>query len=160
LSNLEDASDGVLQRADAVIRRAALLAVAAAGLAGCGALRHIQVFQVSIVNDTRQPVVVRDCDHFCSSSPIAFHLEPGASAAVNRTTHQHKSFSITTAAGTHVGCLDLYYPTQAPGAQALVSAAGRCPGGSGQPWKAVAIVLLAVLVAAVAVPAFRARRAG
>ena len=56
--------------------------------------------------------------------------------------------------------VNLYYPTQAPGAQALVSAASRCPGGSGQPWKAVAIVLFAVLVAAVAVPAFRARRAG
>jgi hypothetical protein len=143
-----------------VIRRAALVAVAAAGLAGCGALRHIQVFQVSIVNDTAGAVVVRDCDDFCTSSPIAFHLGPGASAVVNRTTRQHKDFSITKAAGAHVGCLDLYYAAPAPGAQALVSAADRCPGDSARPWRTVAIVLFAVLVAGVAIPAFRARRRG
>jgi hypothetical protein len=59
--------------------------------------------QVSIVKDTRQAVVVRDCDDLCTSSPIVFHLDPAASVVVNRTTHRHKEFSIATPTGGHGG---------------------------------------------------------
>jgi hypothetical protein len=56
-----------------------LLLVAASTLtmAACASLSQIPVFTVSIVNDTVNPVVVRDCDDFCSSSTLVFDLQPG-----------------------------------------------------------------------------------
>ena len=44
---------------------------------GCGSLRQIQVFTVSIVNDTGQAVVLRDCAHFCDSSCWNFASSSG-----------------------------------------------------------------------------------
>jgi hypothetical protein len=79
-------------------------------LGGCGALRRVQVFPVSIVNDTGPPVIVRDCSSFCSSSLLTFDLQPGASVVINRTTNMHKRFSVTTPTGAHIGCVDLYLP--------------------------------------------------
>jgi hypothetical protein len=111
-------------------------------VSGCFGLNRIHIFTVSIVNDTSGAVVVRDCAHFCSSSLISFDLAPGASADVHRTTDEHKYFSVTTAAGRHVGCLDLFFERAEPGANVEVSGARSCPAGSGPPWKTVGLLLL------------------
>src|SRR5262249_6186750 len=108
--------------------RLAMLAAALPALAGCGTRGEPHVFSVSIVNDTAGPVVVRDCNDYCSSSPIELHLAPGAGAPINRVATQHKSFSITSSSGDHIGCLDLYYTAPQPGARALVSTAAPCSG--------------------------------
>jgi hypothetical protein len=122
-------------------------------LAGCLDANGIKVFQVSIVNDTQQTVVVRDCDSFCSSSPIAINLQPGASAPINRIAGEHKLFSVTSATGAHIGCLDLYYASPHPGASADVSRATPCPGSSSHRNLGTA-GLIAVAVLAVALAAF------
>jgi hypothetical protein len=109
---------------------------------GCFGLNRIQVFTVAIVNDTPVEIVVRDCVHFCSSSLITFDLAPGASADVHRTTNEHKYFSVTTASGRHVGCLDLFFRRAEPGADVDVSRAISCPTGSGPPWKTIGLLLL------------------
>jgi hypothetical protein len=98
------------------------------------------------VNDTGDAVVVRDCDDYCSSSPIAIHLEPGGSAPINRDTGSHKSFSITTETGAHVGCLDLYFKTAQPGAQVPVSEAAPCTGHPRPLWVTIGLVALLVMV--------------
>lgn len=118
-------------------------------LSGCLGLGHGRVFKVSIVNDTSRPVVVRDCDTYCSSSPIAIDLQPGGSTAINRIANDHKFFSITDASGGHVGCLDLYFPKPEPGARFDVSGAFPCPGPQGRPWTdyLVGAVLLALALA-------------
>jgi len=121
------------------------LVVVLLSLAGCDDLSRIQVFTVSIVNDTGEAVVVRDCDDFCSSSSFALDLAPGASAPVNRTTNQHKYLSITTKEGAHVGCLDLYFTRAQPGAEIPVSATIPCPSGSDRPWKGIGLVLGALI---------------
>lgn len=125
--------------------RVLLLGVLPLVLSGCFGESHFVVFQVSIVNDTQQEVVVRDCDSFCSSSPIAISLQPGASTPINRVAGEHKDFAITTASGEHIGCLDLYFPAPAQGASVDVSQAGSCPGSHAR-WKTalVAVVILAV----------------
>jgi hypothetical protein len=99
-------------------------------VAGCGSLRQLEVFRVAIVNDTAAPVVVRDCDGYCSSSLLTCDLQPGESAPINRAAKIHKLFSVTTPAGGQIGCLDLYYKTPQPGAQARVSQATPCPSPS------------------------------
>ena len=113
---------------------------------GCASLSNLPVFTVSIVNDTANAVVVRDCSGYCSSSPIALDLQPGASADIHRTTNEHKEFSVTTASGGHVGCPDLFFRTPQPGAQLLVSTAGSCSRGSRAPWKTYGLVALALLL--------------
>jgi hypothetical protein len=125
-------------------RRLSLLVAAAVIANGCGKLGRTEIFTVSIVDDTGVPVVVRDCSGYCGSSPIALRLQPGGSAPIHRVANDHKYFSITTASGAHAGCLDLYYRTPEPGAQALVSHAIPCPGGSGPPWRTIGLVLLAL----------------
>jgi len=125
---------------------------------GCGSLRQIQVFTVSIVNDTGQAVVLRDCAHFCDSSPIVINLAPGSSAPINRATNEHKYFSITTPGGAHIGCLDLYFQTAQPGAQVPVSQATPCPSGGRPPWETIAIVALALLVGLSPILVLAARR--
>jgi hypothetical protein len=126
-------------------------------VAGCRAVHGIEVFRVSIVNDTGGPVVVRDCDSYCSSSPIAITLEPGASAPINRVAKQHKIFSIATPAGGHVGCLDLYFSAPHPGAQVPVSQATPCRPGSGPPWKTIALIVIGVGLVLLAAFAFLRR---
>jgi hypothetical protein len=126
-------------------------------LGGCGALHGADVFSVSIVNDTSSPVVVRDCNGYCSSSPIAIDLQPGQSAVIHRVAHDHKTFSITTSAGGHVGCLDLYFATPQPGAQVPVSHATPCRAGSGPPWRKIGLAILAVGLVLVAAFAFLRR---
>jgi hypothetical protein len=129
-------------------------------VAGCGSLRQLEVFRVSIVNDTTAPVVVRDCDSYCSSSLLTFDLQPGASVPINRAANMHKLFSVTTPVGGHIGCLDLYYETAQPGAQARVSQATPCPATARPLWKTVGLVLLVVLgVAFVLGGLLRRRRA-
>jgi hypothetical protein len=123
-------------------------------MAGCGAFHGIQVFRVSIVNDTAGAVVVRDCDGYCSSSPIATTLEPGESAPINRTAKQHKIFSIVASSGSHVGCLDLYFPEPQSGAQVPVSKATPCRASSGPPWRTIALVVLGVGLVLVATLAY------
>lgn len=113
-------------------------------LAGCFDLSHLAVFPVSLENDTGEPVVVRDCPDFCSSSPLVFDLQPGQSTTINRALNEHKYFSVTTETGGHIGCVDLYFATYTIGAPTLISQASRCPGGSGVPW--VPIVLIALVV--------------
>jgi hypothetical protein len=108
---------------------------------GCGGLNRIQVFTVYIANDTASEVVARDCPDFCSSSPIVLDLPPGASTPIHRTTNQHAYFSITTPWGGHIGCLDLYYTTPAPGVSEPVSRATRCPGASNVPWTPIVSIL-------------------
>jgi hypothetical protein len=126
-------------------------------LAGCGTLHAIQVFRVSVVNDTGGTVVLRDCDGYCSSSPIAITLEPGGSAPINRTAKQHKIFSIATPSGGHVGCLDLYFASSQPGAQVPVSRATPCQASSGPPWRTIALVVIGVGLVLVAAFAFLRR---
>jgi hypothetical protein len=110
------------------------------------------VFQVSIVNDKQQTVVVRDCDSFCTSSPIAINLQPGASAPINRIAGEHKLFSVTSATGAHMGCLDLYYATPQAGASADVSRAIPCPGSSShRDWRTAGLIAVAILAVALAV---------
>jgi len=128
-----------------------VLAASLLALGGCGGLGHVQVFTVSMFNDTGNEVVIRNCDNFCSSSLIVFDLQPGESAEVHRTTNQHKEFSVTTASGGHVGCLDLFFKTAQPGAQVPVSAATRCPSGSGVPWKAIALVVAVLALLALVI---------
>ena len=144
-----------------VSRSTRRLALAAAGmvlvLSGCSAARRIQVFPVSIVNDTRDSVIVRGCESFCSSALLTFDLPPGGSTVVHRTTHQHKRFSITTAAGGHVGCVDLFFTSPQPDARVLVSGATPCPAGSHVRWRLIGLVLLGVL-APIAVLLARSRR--
>jgi hypothetical protein len=133
-----------------VLRRAPrLLAVTAAALVagGCAHLGHVRVFQVSIVNDTGAPVVARDCDGYCSSSPLVFHLQPGASASVNRVARMHKLFSVTTPSGGHLGCVDLYFKTPEPGARVPVSRATACPPGRPR-WTMAGLVFLLLVVLA------------
>jgi len=128
--------------------RSALVASLAALLlsaAGCASRSHAPVFTVSVLNDTQNAVVVRDCDDFCSSSPFALNLSPGASAPVNRTTNQHKYLSIKTSGGDHVGCLDLYFARPEPGTRVPVSGAIPCPPGSGRPWTGIALVAVVLL---------------
>jgi hypothetical protein len=115
------------------------------GLGGCGSLGRIRVFTVSMVNDTTSEVVLRGCDHFCSSALLTFDLQPGSSVPVNRTTNQHKYFSITTPSGGRIGCLDLYFRMPEPGAQVRVSRAVPCPPGSRLPWRTIALVGLVAL---------------
>ena len=105
------------------------------------------MFTVTIVNDTRTAVVVRDCDSYCTSSPLVFDLEPGAGVPINRAAGMHKDFSVTTSAGGRVGCLDLYFRTPQPGARVPVSEAGPCPSASAIPWETVGLVALAVVAA-------------
>jgi hypothetical protein len=116
-------------------------------VAGCGGA-GAEVFSVSIVNDTHMVVVVRDCDHYCSSSPIAITVPPGGSTPINRIARDHKSFSITTASGEHVGCLDLYFATPQPGARVPVSEATACTGHPRPFWQTAALVVLLILVLA------------
>ena len=113
-------------------------------MTGCGAVHGIEVFPVSIVNDTGAAVVVRDCDGYCSSSPIAITLQPGASTPINRIAENHKTFSITTPSGGHVGCLDLNFASPRPGAQVPVSNAMPCKATSGPPWRTIALGVLAL----------------
>jgi hypothetical protein len=120
-------------------------------MSGCLGLNRIQVFSVSIVNDTASTVVVRDCDSFCSSSLLTFPLQPGASVEIHRTPNEHKYFSVTTPSGGHIGCVDLYFKVAQPGASVPVSQAGPCPPGSGLPWKTIGLVVLAALLAAAVV---------
>jgi hypothetical protein len=128
-------------------------------LSGCAALRRIQVFQVSIVNDTAAPVVVRGCDDFCSSSLLTFELQPGASVVINRTTNMHKRFSVTTPGGGHIGCVDLYFKRPEPGTSVPVSASTACPHGSRVPWTLLGVgAAAALLVVAVLAWASRRRR--
>jgi hypothetical protein len=126
---------------------------------GCANLRNLPVFTVSIVNDTADAVVVRDCSGYCSSSPIALDLQPGASADIHRTTNDHKEFSIRTASGGHVGCLDLFFRTPQPGARLLVSSAVPCKP-SRAVWKTYGLVALVLLVCLtpMIVPVTRRRR--
>ena len=143
-------------RRQSSLRLALLTAALAALLAGCGSLGGIQVFPVSIVNDTSETVVVRDCADYCSSSPIAIELQPGGSTVINRDAGSHKDFSITTPLGAHVGCLDLHYPTPQPGALAPVSQAAPCPGLSRARWETFGLVTL--LIALLVVPFVFVRR--
>jgi hypothetical protein len=133
----------------------ALLCLAAA-VAGCGNLSNIEVFQVSIVNDTASPVVVRDCADYCSSSPLTFNLASGQSTRLNRITGEHKYLSVTTPSGGHVGCVDLYFSAPSPGATVPVSSAGKCPGTSGPPRGLIGLGVLFALTLAVIM--FRRRR--
>jgi hypothetical protein len=114
------------------------------------------VFPVSIVNNTPEAVVVRDCDHYCSSSPIRIELQPGASTSINRIARDHKTFAITTTSGGHVGCLDLYFPAPEPGAQVPVSEAKPCTGHGRPRWEMAALVVL--LLAVLALPFALVRR--
>lgn len=115
-------------------------------IAGCLGLNRIQVFTVFIVNDTPSEVVARDCDNFCSSSPIVLDLAPGSDAPIHRTTNMHSYFSITTPSGGHIGCLDLYFTTPAPDASEPVSRAAPCPGGSSTPWTIIGLILTGSLL--------------
>jgi hypothetical protein len=127
-----------------------LTVVLAAGallvLAGCSAARRIQVFTVSLENDTSQRVVVRDCDDYCTFSLLSFDLPPGASVPIHRTPNQHKLFSVTTPAGGRIGCVDLYFKTAQPDARVLVSQAAPCPAGSSGHWKIAGLIILAAIV--------------
>jgi hypothetical protein len=122
------------------------LAAMLLAVGGCRGLRQLQVFTVSILNDTGQAVVLRDCTHFCDSSPIVINLAPGSSAPINRTTNEHKYFSITTPSGAHIGCLDLYFQTPQPGARVPVSHATPCPPGGRPPWETIGLIALALAV--------------
>ena len=142
-----DNPGGTIVRSRGVMRRLAFVAMAAAtagGLGGCLNLNRIAVFPVELQNDTANPVVVRDCPDFCSSSPLVFDLAPGQGTTINTALSQHKYFAVTTPSGAHVGCVDDYFPTYSPGAEVLVSQAGRCPGGSGVPWLLIVIIALVV----------------
>jgi hypothetical protein len=125
-------------------------------IAACGNLSQIPVFAVSIVNDTNSPVVVRDCDDFCTSSLLVFDLAPGGAVEINRTTGMHKYFSVTTPAGDHIGCVDLYFKTASPGASVPVSGATACPTGTGVPWAVIAAAVVGLLALGAL---FRRRRA-
>lgn len=138
-----------------MIRLVLPVTLVSASAAGCGALQGIQVFTVSIVNDTAAPVVVRDCSDFCGSSPLVFNLQPGQSVPIHRTTNQHKYFSVTSPAGGHLGCVDLYFTSPQPDAEVPVSQARQCPGTSSIPW--VAIVLGAAALLALSVFFLRSR---
>ena len=128
--------------------RILLLAALPLAVGGCFGLNHVQVFTVSIVNNTANEVIVRDCSDYCSASPLLFDLPPGASTQVHRTTNEHKYFSIATTSGGHLGCLDLYYSAPANGAGALVSSAAPCPSGSGSSLRTVGLILLACVALA------------
>ena len=133
----------------------ALLCLAAAA-AGCGNLSNIKVFQVSIVNDTASPVVVRDCADYCSSAPLTFNLATGQATPLNRIAGEHKYFSVTTPTGGHIGCVDLYFSAPSPGATVPVSSAGKCPGTRGPPRGLIGLGLLLALTLVVII--FRRRR--
>jgi hypothetical protein len=126
-------------------------------VSGCGDLSHLQVFPVSIINDTGAPVVVRNCSSYCSSSPLVFHMLPGSSVPINRVAKMHKLFSITTPSGGHIGCLDLYFNTAQPGARVPVSQATACPAGRRR-WKTFGLVALALLILALPFVALSRRR--
>jgi hypothetical protein len=123
----------------------ALLAALPLMLSGCLQAGHVDIFTVSMVNDTGSSVVLRDCDNYCSSSPLVFDLAPGSSVDVHRITNDHKYFSITTPSGGHLGCLDLYFKVPEPGAHMPVSQAVRCPGGFRLPWKPIGLAGLVLL---------------
>jgi hypothetical protein len=134
-----------------MLRRASRLLPAAVAVAllavGCAHLQHVKVFRVSIVNDTRAPVVVRDCPSYCSSSPLVFHMQPGAAVSVDRVARDHKLFSVTTPAGAHLGCVDLYFRVPQPGARVPVSGAAACPAGRPRTTTAILVFLLLFVLA-------------
>ena len=115
-------------------------------LGGCSAARRIQVFTVSLENDTSHPVVVRDCDDYCTFSLLTFQLQPGEGVPIHRTVNQHKLFSVTTPAGGRIGCVDLYFKTALPDARVPISHASPCPSGSSGPWKLVGLAVVGVLI--------------
>lgn len=125
-------------------------------LSGCFGLDHIQVFQVSMVNDTGQEVIVRDCASFCSSSLLTFDMPPGDSVQINRAPNQHKYFSVVTSSGQQLGCVDLFFKTPAQGSSVPLSQAGRCPG-SAPPWRIIGLVGGAFVVAGLPVLLMLAR---
>jgi hypothetical protein len=123
---------------------AATLAVVAGG---CAHLTHPRVFRVSLVNDTGAPVVARDCDSYCSSSPLVFHMQPGADVPINRVARMHKLFSLTSPSGNHLGCVDLYFEIPQPGARVPLSEASPCPPGRPR-WRTAGLVFLLLVVLA------------
>ena len=123
-----------------------LLAGSSLVTTGCTALSHIHVFQVYVTNDTPGEVVMRDCQDFCSSSPIALDIQPGSNVTINRVAKDHKYFSLASPSGAHIGCLDLYFAEPSQGATVRVSRAVACPGGPGIPWRTIGLVALALLV--------------
>jgi hypothetical protein len=137
--------------------RSGLWLILFAFVAGCGG-PSAEVFSVSIVNDTHEAVVVRDCDDYCSSSPIALTVQPGDSTPINRIARDHKSFSITTASGGHVGCLDLFFAAPQPGARVPVSEAIACAGHPRPFWQTAGLVVLVILVLALPFLAVRTGR--
>jgi hypothetical protein len=134
------------------VRRAAArsclwLILVSASVTACGGA-GAEVFAVSIVNDTQMAVVVRDCDDYCSSSPIAITVPPGGSTPINRIAGDHKRFSITTSSGGHIGCLDLYFAAPQPGARVPVSQATACTGHPRPFWQTAGLVVLLILLLA------------
>ena len=105
---------------------------ALAGAAGRG-------FRVSIKNDQPEPVIIRNCDSYCSSASINLDVQPGASMFINRTAYTKRYFAITTDSGQHLGCIDLYFNAPDRGAVVPVSAAVQCPS-SGTPWVLIYVI--------------------
>ena len=117
-----------------------VVAVSPSGPAGAAG----RSFRVSIKNDQPEPVIIRDCNSYCSSASINLDVPPGARMFVNRTARTNRYFAITTDSGAHLGCIDLYFNSRQPGASIPVSAAVQCPA-SNIPWLVI-IVIGGVLV--------------
>lgn len=139
------------KRAISQLLRQPLAALAAGAIVSIGpigpiapAVAGVQVFRVYIQNNLAEPVVVRDCDSYCSSSALDLNLSPGASAPINRIANDPKFFSVTSDSGQHLGCLDLYFSKRQPGASVPVSGTVQCPG-SNIPWTPI-IGISALLV--------------
>ena len=81
--------------------RAVLVAAAIASIVSAApAVATSRVFRVYIENNLPEPVIVRDCDSYCSSAPIDLYLAPGVKAPINRITNDHKFFSVTSDGGS------------------------------------------------------------
>ena len=142
-----DLSAGLPRLSRALLRVALAAAVGALLCPTWPALAGTQVFPVSIQNNLTEPVVVRDCDSYCSSLPIDITLPPGARTQINSATGDHKFFAITSQSGQHLGCIDLFFASPESGASVPVSHTVKCPGSS-LPWLAI-VAGVAVLVVAI-----------
>lgn len=122
---------------------AVLVLTALSGIGPAASVAAAQGFRVYVNNDLPEPVIVRSCDDYCSSSALDVVLVAGAKVALTRTVNNHDYLSVTTVAGAHLGCIDLFFASAQPGAKIPVSGTVSCP--TSQSTKRLLIIGIAVV---------------
>ena len=88
----------------------------------------VDVFAVTIENDTTTPVVLEYCGSDCSTIYYASTVPPQGSLAQNTSTEDLDEYiRIKDPSGHVVGCLNLKYSAVPSGTTIPISAKGACP---------------------------------